>query len=96
MTDNAGGVAIIIKNNIQHHLLPVPQTQTIESVAIYINSLEANLYAVYTPTQVLNKNDLYIISHNIPKLYMMGDLNAHNKHLTNSGKNNKNGIVLGK
>lgn len=78
-----GGVAIFIKRNIRHKLLPCPQTEVIEAIGVevYHKHKVFTIFAVYFPgsknaaTTSKFKRDLEILSRG-PNFLIGGDFNA--------------------
>lgn len=93
---HGGGVAILIKNNIKHCVLPslpnISQEHVI--VNIYSKSGTFSIIAIYNPPKKsLNMKDLQKLCNVNKRVLILGDLNA--KHLSwNCPVNNKNGNVL--
>lgn len=96
-----GGVAIIIKRNIQHSLLPTLNLQTIEALAIEVNTIRGKikLIAAYfkggTSNIILNKfkSDIQYLTSFQTNFILGGDLNAKHPHW-NCYRNNRAGTIL--
>ncbi|KAL4089504.1 hypothetical protein QTP88_024529 [Uroleucon formosanum] len=92
----SGGVAIIIKSKIKHNLTYLPDTQTLEAVAISITinqSITTIISAYQSPSFQMYINDFEKILNSYQKIILVGDLNC--KHTTWNCKSiNANGRKL--
>lgn len=84
-----GGVAILIKKNIAHQLLPAPNTSLIESIGIKIfcENDSINIYSCYFPggnTSCLRKqlfsSDLRKLTSSNNKFILGGDFNCRHSY----------------
>lgn len=96
--NNGGGVAIGIRNDIQHTQLPHLKTKIIESVGIKVSGI--HIYSVYFPGSRLSpdkltnfKNDLVKLTSSRRSYFLGGDLNAKHR-FWNCVKGNKAGNIL--
>jgi Endonuclease-reverse transcriptase len=78
----SGGVAMIIKNQIKHHLLPEIKLNTLECVGIetiLIDNSKIKIYAMYRPpNSTLQEKDLKKIFNTNNKILALGDYNSKN------------------
>lgn len=97
-TDNGGGTAILIREDIFTEPLKAPPNCNIECTVVRIkmkNNQSLTLVAAYFPNQTLGNDDLNNIWNHFGKnnVILAGDLNA--KHTSwNNNNNNPNGTVL--
>lgn len=99
----SGGVAIIIKRNIRHNLLPAPRTRLIEALSIELianNNNTIRFTATYLPggatqTQINQhyKHDLRLLTTTSSYYYLCGDLNSKHR-LWNCSRANRAGQIL--
>lgn len=90
-----GGTAILIKQNIQHNVLPDPNTIQLEANGIEITTKHGkiNIYSVYHPPQnILQISDIELMLSNTATI-LAGDFNAKHPNW-NSTVNNYNGNIL--
>lgn len=81
--DRGQGVAILVKNNIEHSLLCLPHTEHIEAVGIKteISGIEFIIISVYqSPNLPLLVNDIDLLLSLGPRVLLMGDFNANHEH----------------
>ena len=98
LTGRGGGTAVYIKNNIDHHELPLPPDLEIEITAIMVNSAQgplAIISAYNPPHNTLKNNDISQIFSLTRNVILAGDLNAKNTEW-HSIATNKNGRRLKK
>jgi Reverse transcriptase (RNA-dependent DNA polymerase)/Endonuclease-reverse transcriptase len=97
-----GGVAIIIKNNIKHKLLPHTKTTLIENISIEIfqNNKSVIVTSIYVPGSISAaqssthfKNDIRKLTSHSKSFYICGDFNAKHRDWNNF-RANKNGNLL--
>lgn len=98
-----GGVAIIVKNNVKHKLLPHSNTQLIENISIEVslsNGGSIIITSVYLPggTQCLQastflRSDIRKLTNSPKSYFICGDLNARHRSW-NCYRANKNGNLL--
>lgn len=95
-----GGVAISLRNNIKHKILPAFKTEILETIALRLEELNLNIVVAYFPGTKLNvqklkafENDLKLLISKNEKLLLCGDLNARHRHW-NCVKANKAGKIL--
>ena len=98
-----GGVAIIVKNNIEYSHLPDLKLEIIESVGIQIftNFGPITFYSVYMPVACTKKNnlenkfknDIKKLASNLGNFCIIGDLNAKSR-MWNNNRENTNGHIL--
>lgn len=91
--NSAGGVAVLVRNNIPHKLIKFDSNMSLEAIGISLLS-DINLIAVYRrPNIVLTHQDIEKLMNTGNKVLIVGDLNA--THLTwNCNRNNKSGRIL--
>lgn len=91
-----GGVAILIKKNISHALLPDLNLKTIESLGIIVNisnGEQVKIYSCYCPNSSDIRNDIIKISNSGGAYFAGGDFNcSHNNW--HCMRNNKGGNAL--
>lgn len=91
-----GGVAIAVKDNIQHVEVILEENSSIESVGILIKNRDTDLFVVesYIPPAVVLKNqDLDKLFNKYPKTIVMGDFNCRRPEW-NCTTGNQNGKEL--
>jgi len=94
--DRGGGVAIAVKSNIKHDLLPITKTSCIENISIKVslNGKNATFTSIYCPKyQQGFEKDIKILTKTNGDHFIGGDFNAHNS-AWNCVKNNKAGNIL--
>ncbi|KAG5674241.1 hypothetical protein PVAND_004221 [Polypedilum vanderplanki] len=87
---NKGGVAILVRKNLKHQILPILQTEIIENVGITIpltNGTNVNIFSVYLPggstnSDINNKfaNDIQIMMQSRENSFFCGDLNSKHRY----------------
>lgn len=91
-----GGVALIVRKNLQHTLLNVVNTKKIENltVEVVINNRRAIITTAYSPKYSSDfRNDILQLTSWDKEFYVLGDFNA--KHLSwNCNSTNSAGKVL--
>lgn len=93
---HGGGVAIAIKTTIQHKIIPIADTSSIENISmeININNTRSIITAAYSPR--FNQqftSDIKLLTSNDCPFFILGDLNA--KHIAwNCDRNNQAGNSL--
>lgn len=91
-----GGVALLVLRNLQHKLLPIIKTTTIEnlSVEVIINNKKFVIITAYSPRYTANfSNDIIELTATNEDYILLGDLNA--KHSAwNCPVNNTSGTIL--
>jgi exonuclease III len=91
-----GGVAILIRNTIEHTLLPIQDTVKIENISIqlYIQQRPVIITSAYSPSYGNNfRNDILKLCPYNKEFLVFGDFNA--KHSSwNCMTNNRAGIAL--
>ncbi|KAG5666508.1 hypothetical protein PVAND_014532 [Polypedilum vanderplanki] len=85
-----GGVAILVRKNLKHKILPIPNTKIIESIGISVllsNGTNANIFSVYLPGGTKNSmindqfiNDIRILMSSSKNSFFCGDLNAKHRY----------------
>jgi hypothetical protein len=98
-----GGVAIIIRRNIAHNLLPHPQTKLIECIGVEVqlaNGSKINIWSAYMPGGSKNSSirnhfasDINKLTRNRSSYFICGDLNARHRHW-NCSRANPAGTIL--
>ena len=93
----SGGVAIVVKRNINHHSIFLPQLISIEAVGIKLNlqnDQHVNLISGYkSPNRRLNQQDLLHLFHDDTATLMLGDINCKHQ-FWGCRINNPNGVRL--
>lgn len=93
-----GGVAICVRNTIEHKLLKPKNTNTIENISIEVklNNREINLISAYSPKYDISFiKDIKLICPTNKEFIVFGDLNARNA-AWNCATNNTAGNKLNK
>ena len=94
-THSSGGVAILIKNNIQHHQSTIPDMINLEAIAITVSTdgHDIKIIAAYNPpNKKIQSQDISELFKDKPTI-LLGDLNS--KHQTwGCLKTNQNGNKL--
>lgn len=102
MDRNGGGVAISIRNHVQHELLPLINTKVIETIGIRVYGPSCNLVfiAAYFPGTNLTKAKLELFRKDIRKLtniresfFICGDFNSKHR-FWNCNRANQAGNIL--
>lgn len=85
-----GGVAILVRKNIPHHLLPLKNTKVIEHIGIKISTINGslNLYACYFPGGAggdTNRkqsfiSDIRMLTNPNDSFILAGDFNCRNRY----------------
>lgn len=97
-----GGVAIAIKKNISHELLPCLNLTIIESIGIKVRTSTGDIlvYSVYYPGTSYSDlafnsfhSDLRVLTNRTTSYFICGDLNAKHRHW-NCVKNNRAGKIV--
>ena len=89
-----GGVAILIRNSINHHVINPACTNNLENVAIKINNTNQIIVAAYNaPNKTLLATDLAAVFKLGHSVLLTGDLNAKHPQW-NCNKKNNQGTVL--
>lgn len=92
-SNKGGGVAIIIKNNIDAEEISIPVNCEIAGIQIVINNQKTAIFSLYNPPTETLKVDLFRFIENKYKNYLIvGDLNAKLGLLGNNS--NINGKIL--
>lgn len=75
-----GGVALLIKQNLQQHEVVVPALSTIQAVAasVTVSNKPIVFISVYCPNQTLSMNDIDTLASISQTFFLAGDLNAKN------------------
>lgn len=73
-----GGTAVIIRSNIKHHCINLPQLARLEATAIQvtINNKPTTLIAAYNPPGDINTNDFKLLFQTSDPIIVAGDFNA--------------------
>lgn len=91
-----GGVALVIKNNIEHYLIKVPELINIEAIGVIVQHASKNVLVISAylpPEKKLINQDLHKLLSLHTHVLILGDLNC--KHVSwNCPTNNQNGKIL--
>lgn len=100
---SSGGVAIIIRKNLKHRLLPLPHLHTIEAIGIEVsitNGSVIEFWSVYLPGGTDNqsirnsfKQDLKKLINRPRSYFICGDFNAKHRYW-NCSRANLRGTIL--
>lgn len=94
--NRGGGVAIFVRRNIRHNLLPLYKTSLIEnlSIEVFVNNRPIVITSAYSPKYTLSfSTDIKKLTPHSKEFIVLGDLNA--RHTSwNCLKNNTAGNVL--
>lgn len=98
-----GGVAIMIKKELEHHVLPDLDLQVIESIGVQVrldSNTKIKIFSVYLPGATIRSaiqqhlnNDIQKLTNIQQKYFICGDLNAKHRHW-NCSRANLAGTIL--
>lgn len=100
--NNWGGVAILVKKNLNVRPLNFPQMEFLEVIGLYIKECEINLISIYLPpNKPINAvrkdiSDLMVFTDGLQNVVMGGDFNAHNTYWGCRDDNNYGEFLLDK
>lgn len=90
-----GGTAILVRDNVQHHQVFIPQLQHAEATAISVvmHNTPVTVIAIYVNQNKLTKSDIKKLLNISNRVIIAGDLNAKHK-AWNCHRNTRNGNIL--
>lgn len=99
----SGGVAIMIRRDINHNLLPIPDLNLIEAIGLEIvlhNQEKIEIWSVYLPGGSHNdeinlhyKRDLLKLTNKSNSFFINGDFNSHHRFWNCTRSNNAGNIL---
>lgn len=96
LNGNGGGVALLVRKDINHRVLPALNTRYVEnlSIEIFINNKRVQITTAYSPRFHQSfSNDIKMLAPNNNEFILLGDLNAKH-HSWNCSYNNSAGNAL--